>query len=643
MKWQAFVIAHGGRARTDHLAHVLGRPAGEIQCLRSRGVCAQRSWAEAKHFAELFTLWHGRPPADEDWPAPKRSCSGHYEWLLPELALAASLVGRISTAEIAQALTARLQKITGDATAERSRNSAQLAINRIGLISTDVLGGLTIEQAAKETGSRQIIYDAIANKTIEARRIGRLWLISREALDAWKATRSLPPEGYVRLATLRERLGIRSDAKLPEYASRGYIPTAVRCNPYGGGGTSRYGSWYLAPDVAEQLLADRAAGLPMPWYGKPMADNLRTTWKLLQQRKHPASCAACKDIWGEAGAPVEFEDYQRRYPPLDLGAKRHLTWRWNPGFTLPALASQSGRSVAQIKSAIDAGLLRATKVGRITYVSRTDATRWKARRYPIGTSEKSWLSLDSAITAYGFSEEQLREFVAGERLNRKIGTHGAMRGVEYFARQQLTELRQAIGYSEAEAAERAGVSIERLRALLHGTEWRQAEAIPLAAIHTVIKRIASARGYTFAAAAHELGTTEEWISEQVRSGTTRLASLKWDRSIRYLSAPMLERLRIALQQPQQVKRLPEEWLHLSQAAAVAGVSINTLMKWAEAGEVTRQQSDTGWRYLKPSVQARARRYWPQVRFKRAVAPDWYQQEFAASAASMEVTHDSARA
>lgn len=41
----------------------------------------------------------------------------------------------------------------------------------------------------------------------------------------------------------------------------GYVPGAVRCNPFGVKGPStQFGTWYVDPQTVEGLLADRRAG-----------------------------------------------------------------------------------------------------------------------------------------------------------------------------------------------------------------------------------------------------------------------------------------------------------------------------------------------------------------------------------------------
>lgn len=618
--WQQFVLAHGARAHFTDLAAVIGQPVDEIARIRNTGACAPLE--RGKRFAELFALWHGRGPRDDEWPIPLRSGSGEYEWQPPEVALLASLVGQLGVDAIAQILTARLRERTNDAAAERRPPAVQGRINKIGLQAGDVLGGITTSEAGREIGSTAIVNHAIRMKHLQTRRVGRRLVISHESWAHWKAQRVFPPDGFVQLSTLRQALAIRSD-KLSEFARMGYVPTAVRCNPLGAKGPStKFGTWYVDKKVGDQLLADRKAGRPMPWHGKPIADNLRATFKLWQARRHPASCETCATIWGPAGAPASFEDYEARYPPLAHGAKRHLTREWTPGLTIRDVAAKSGRSDGHVRRAIDNGLLAAVTIAGRRWISRTDATRWISRKCPAGDSAKSWISLDTACKQYLFTQPELNRFVAEGRLQSKIGTEGAMRGITYVLRHQCGQLRETLGFTEEQAARRAGVTVERLRQLLEGVNWRQAAGIPLPTLQAVIKRLESREGYTLDEAAAALGTTLQWIKARKDDGTIRVSQAKWDRRRIYITEPMLARLREALQSPVRPRKLSSEWLRLGDAAQEAGVTPTTLTKWAEAGELARTPSPSGWRYHREAVRARAREYWETVRFHRAKPPPW---------------------
>ena len=630
--WRQFVLDHGFRASAYDLAAVVGQSVEDIVRVRQTGACARLK--RGKGFADLFALWHGRAPKEADWPPPRKiGSNGSYEWQAPEIALLATLVGTLDTGKIAGVLTERLRDRTGDAGAERSRVAVQVRTNVIGMQSSDVLGGITTTQAGHEIGSKAIIYQSIHKGHLRPRRIGKLYVIPHGEWAAFKARRTFPPKGYVMLSSIRDALAIRSD-KLSEFARMGYVPTAVRCNPLGTKGPStQFGTWWIDPKAAKKLIADRRAGRPMPWHGKPMADNLRATFRRWKERQHPASCETCKALWGKKGAPKTIEDFAQRYPVLAHGAKRHLTRPWTPGMTVSEVAAHAGRSAGTVKAAIRNGMLAVQEHGGRQYVTRTDATRWKARRCPTGEGEKSWLSLDTACSLYLFTRRDLRGFIKAGKLRTKVGTNGPMRGVLYVSRHQVGQLREKIGFTEEQAARRAGVSVARLRHLLEGVAWRKAQGIPLVTLQAVIKRFESRAGYTVEEAAAKAGMTDQWVQERIQDGTIKVSRAKWDRRRIYISEPMMRRLLEAKQKTPGIKRLGADWLRLSEAANEAGVCTTTLIKWAEDGELVRLPSDVGWRYHREAVRARARRYWVTVRFRRATPPDWLQSEAQATRAA----------
>lgn len=627
--WQQFIFEHGWMAHAYELAAVLGLDIDAILSVRQTGAC--KKLTSKKTFSELFTLWHGRAPEEADWPAPRKiGANATYEWQAPEIALLAGLVGTMSVPEIAKILSNRLRKLTGDRKAIRTKNSVQVRINKIGMQARDVVGGITTAAAGKEIGSLAIINQAIHKKHLSVVRRGRLWVIDRESWEGWKAKRVFPPEGYVLLTSIKDQLSIKSD-KLSEFARMGYVPTAKRCNPYGTKGPStQFGTWYLDKKVADKLVADRRAGRPMPWHGKPMLDNLRATYKIWTKRKHPSSCKTCADIWGKKGVPETFEEYVEQYPPLAHGAKRHLTREWNPGMTITQLAESAARTVSQVRRAIANGMLEATTEGEKQYITLTEATRWKARNCPTGENEKSWISLEAASKQYLFTVRELRGHIRSGKLKLKIGTDGQMRGLEYVSKHQCGKLRQEIGFTEEQAARRVGVTVPRLRVLLDGVVWRKADGIPLATVQAAIKRLESREGYTIEDAAKEVGESTQWIHECIHIGIIKISKAKWDRRRTYISAPMLKRLQEYKKKPVRPERLGKDWLLLSDAAHEAGVTTATIIKWAESEELERRQSKNKWRYHREAVRARARSYWRTIRFHRATPPDWLQAEHQAA-------------
>jgi hypothetical protein len=618
--WKRFVVEHGHRASAHDLAFILQRSVEEISLLRATGVCSKR--AGRKNFVALFQLWHGREPEENDWPPPRKVRCGEYEWQAPELALLASLVGRLGKAEIAQTLTARLQLLTNDPGACRSAGAVQNTISRIGMQSADVVGGITTAAAGKEIGSLAIVNQAIHKGDLRPVRVGRRWVIPHDAWTAWKGRRVFPPDGYVPLATLKQPLAIRSD-KLSEFARMGHVPSAVRCNPYGTGlPSTQFGTWYIAPEVAKGLIADRHAGRPMPWHGKPIGDNLRVTYRLWQSRQHPTSCKTCADIWGQRAAPKTFEDYAERYPPLAHGAKRHLTLLWNPGLLVAEVARKAGCSVAQVRRAIENGTLSAATQGRTTFVTRTDATRWISRGTPAGDTQKSWISLETAQQRYLFTSGDLKGFMASGALKSKTGTHGAMRGIVSVSKAQCAKLREEIGFTEQEAARRAKITVPQLQEALRGVNWRGTGAIPLSTVQAVIKRLQSSPGYTIEEAAEVIGKDASWVGDRIRDGTVRPLRTKHDHGRLYLSEPMIQRLRRAFATPQPRTITQTGWLRLGEAALEAGVTTATIIKWAKCRELERIADTNGWRYPRDAVRARARSYWQSTRFRRATPPQW---------------------
>ncbi|OXR47879.1 hypothetical protein PuT2_15520, partial [Pusillimonas sp. T2] len=472
--WQRFVLENGWRASGYDLAHVLGRSVRQIDQVRK--TAAMRKLTKSKTFNELFTLWHGRSPADADWPVPRKLGNRTaYEWQAPELALLASLVGQLGVKEIALTLTERLRQITNDRLANRTAVAVQNQITRLGLQTSDVMGGITIPSAGKEVGSIAIVQHAIRTGHLRANRVGRLWVIPYDAWGRWKSTRVFAPEGYVQLSTLKQALAIRSD-KLSEFARMGYIPGTIRTTPFGASvATTQHGTWYIDANVAKKLLADRKAGRPMPWHGKPLLDNLRVTYKLWCERKHPTNCSTCQEIWGNKGAPATFDEYVERYPPLAHGAKRHLTRIWTPGLTPEEVAKQFKVDIAGVQLAMANGMLVSQVIGGTRYVTQSEATRWRARRYPTGENAKSWISLPTAACQYLFTISELRSFVAKKTLLSRTGTHGAARGTLYVSKHQCAQLRANLGFSLEEAARRAGISVERFSRLLDGVNWRASD------------------------------------------------------------------------------------------------------------------------------------------------------------------------
>ena len=186
-----------------------------------------------------------------------------------------------------------------------------------------------------------------------------------------------------------------------------------------------------------------------------------------------------------------------------------------------------------------------------------------------------------------------------------------MRGIVYVSRQQCAVLRETIGFTESEAARRAGVPVPEFRAALAGVDWRGTGAIPLVTVQAVIKRLRSRPGVTIEEAAQLLGKDIAWVEARIEDGTVRTLRRRWNANQRYLSEPMMRRLRAALEKPLSTTSPAEDCLRLGAAAFEAGVTAATIINWANAGDLERVQTRTGWHYPRHAVRARARLYWQQ--------------------------------
>lgn len=632
-EWQRFVLQYGRGAKRRDLAIIVGQTERDVEKLRQTGAC--RRLPTSLGFAELFALRYGRSPADADWPPPTRTPKrGTYEWQAREDALIASLVGQLGPVEIAAMLTTRLRKVTGDRRATRTRNAVLVRLQRLGLQTSDVVGGITVTDAGREIGSVNIIRQAINSKTLRARRVGRFDVISHAEWARWKARRTPPPRGYVQLSSIRELLAIRSDAKLPEFASSGYIPTAILCrNPHQprAHSTGR-GSWYVDAKVAKKLVRDRRAGRTMPWHGQPNTHNLKVCFRKWQERKHPTECEECATIWGRAGAPRSFDDYVLRYPTIALGAKRHLTRIWKPGLTIAEAARHCGANPYQVRTALEAGTLTGSVIRGRLRITKTEAVRWKARRCPTGRSRKSWISFATARKLYGFTSAQLRHLIAEKRLRSRVIPAGPARGKLFVPKAQVAVLRERIGLTLSQAARHIGVSPAKMKRLLGDAEWRGTTGIPLVTIDTVKKRLASAKlqGFTVQQAAGRLKVPVEWVKERIKAGDIRMLKSSRDRRASLVTEPMLRRLAEirARRRPTWRERFGPLWLNISEASLDAGVSITTIRRWHAEGAFRSREAVSGPRLHRRSVRARARRYWSLekgARLKRAYRPAWLEE------------------
>lgn len=625
MTWQEFVMKYGSNASARHLAFLLGVKEHQVNYLRG-GQCDRH--LPRRGYAELFSLLHGRAPADHEWPPLKRAHNG-YEWQGPELALLASLTGRMSSPAIAALLTKRLRKLTGDPKAERTLSAINAKRQVTGVLACDLVGGISVPDAGREIRSSAMVYQAIDKGVLMPRRVGHRLLIPRDQWDAWKRSRVFPPDGYIPLASIRLKVGIVSD-KLSEHARAGLIPTAIRCNPYGTKRHStQFGTWYIAGDVARRLVADYRAGRPMPWHGAASASNLKATWKRFRQRQHPPSCTACAEIWGAGGAPHSFADYSARYPALDRAAKLHLTRPFGRGGLLVSeVARRANVARETVARAVAEGILKATSSGRPLRIAPASVDAWLAAGAR-GACPKTWISLATAKHWYAFSARQIRAHIAEGTLTSKTGTSGPQRGLTLVDKQECAELRARIGYTPSEAARRAGLSRAIALSVLRESGWKAGEPIDARQLKALTQLRAARRGASLEEAAEALRKPLAWVKQQVRAGLVRPHRDPLDRRALRLSAPMMARLRQAARRRQHKARRgrPESaWVTTSAACTLAGVSQGTLVKWHTEGGVPRRGAPRGHRYHRRSVERKARRYWRSPRLSRAVPPAWIRQE-----------------
>src|SRR5690606_36169826 len=109
---------------------------------------------------------------------------------------------------------------------------------------------------------------------------------------------------------------------------------------------------------------------------------------------------------------------------------------------------------------------------------------------------------------YTFKPSELQKLVDDGVIPTKRIEAGPARGEVFVQRQACVRYREQNGYSESEAARKAGVTIARLRQLLRGVNWRGRAHIPLVTVQAVIKRLQSREGLTVPQAAEVLDATE---------------------------------------------------------------------------------------------------------------------------------------
>lgn len=307
---------------------------------------------------------------------------------------------------------------------------------------------------------------------------------------------------------------------------------------------------------------------------QPRADNLKTTYQRWLDRRHPPECPDCKHIWGDQGPPDTFEDYAQRYPDLAHGAKRHLTVEWDPGLTVAEVASSIGCSQEHVREAIDNGMLEAREIGGVLHVTRTNVTRWKAAKAPAGDGARSWITLQGASERYGFTLEALQAMVDSGELSHRPGGADSGEGAVLVSRRQCGQLRDKVGYTVQEAAERLNVSVALIEEHLSQAGWRRSgELLPYETVRLLSRRLAEQRAG----------------AQATQPGDEGLVSAK-------------------------------------EAMAIASVSKATVYRWADEGLVPQVARQSGARYRDEDVRRQARVYWGAARRQGQTPPAWLAQE-----------------
>lgn len=618
--WQGFVLAHGWRARVHHLATVLQQPPSAINHVRAAGCTPQ---LKPKEFAELFAIWHGRPPRDNEWPAPVKRGST-YEVLPPELALVATLVGAQSTDEIAAVLTQRLCLLTCDMSAVRSRADVQRMRSSSGLVATDVQGGLTVSQAVKRAGRKDVTRVLLQQEIYKGRlrrfQVGRLSVIPARVFDEWLAARlPEPPDGWIKLWDIEEQLGFsrRSESRPSWYAKQGLIPGALFCAGH---------RWWVSPAVAEDLIRRRRAGLPMPWSGYSHPSCVKRSYALWRERKHRA-CAECRAIWATVGGePRTFEAFFERWRKIPEATKRHLT---KPdGLSAIAAAARTGVEKHTIADAILNGILPARRIRGHWAIRPADLDRWVRRRVlttngGVRRLHHQPLTFKHAASRSRLSEGTLRRAVAAGTLTQVTRWDGRPGLLAH----QVAGLRARVGgYSVADAAGQLGVSAAAFLQSAKICGWQPGFAITRALVYAVKKHREAPWQLTIAQAAKRLRKSAAWVRRAIAAGAIMPLRGLDRRTIMVGRKAIAAMIRGGIPELPVTRRgRPVLWLQQTQAADHAGVTASTIIRWKGLGDLVVEERIDGPYYTKTSVERRARQYWTtECHRKRAVPPAWLQ-------------------
>lgn len=617
--WRTFVAANAHRGTVSMLAAVVRQPVSRVDHVVTRIRAGAGSKKRAATFPELFAEFHGREPEEQEWPAPRKFAWG-YEWLAPELELLATLVGQLSGRDIASVLTQRLREVTGDSQAARGIVAVQGAAQRLGLQLGEALGGIACSAAALEIGSYNVVYHAIEARLLQAHKVGRIIVIDRASWKRFLASRDVIPDGYVRLSSIRTALGISSDAKLPEFASLGYIPTAVQIAPNGALGAGGGRIWYISQEVADRLVADRRRGSPMPWHGKPLAINLKCSYRRWRERRHPASCKTCREIWGGGGAPGSQQAFDQVYPGLTRKQKRHLTQQWCPGLTVDEAADLTGQSAVTLRAAVKSGELKYKRASNVLYFTEAAVLRW-AKNQSARSGKDRFVRQDWIAARYGFTAREINALCVEGTLRRRGKAISEADCITY---------RLSHGIGVRSAAKHLGVSVPRLKRMIEDLCGTCDDIVGWNRFRHIQSLVSRVQSISIEAAAQQLGKDVEWVKAHIDAGTVVPTTSKWARSERMLSKASVRKLRGLRRRklpvpPAAVPANADEWMTTPQAAKFAGVSTTLILRWRQEGGIPERLERTTVLLERKALRRRAARYWRHERtrnYSRRPPPAW---------------------
>ncbi len=237
-----------------------------------------------------------------------------------------------------------------------------------------------------------------------------------------------PPAGYVPLSELARALGQRVDA-LSRLARISMVPNALRVECRGG---ARSVTWYVPGRTADGLIAQHRAGLPMPWHGKPLVDDLAATYRLWRVRKHPSACLKCHRIWGHVEPPASFEAYVDRYSRLSLGDKAHLTQLWAKLRPLAEAIEHLARLCGhdRVVEAIENGILPTIERDGQAWMDSRVIDEWSAAGYPqaLAGARPVWVLASTAAALSSVDLEQVLWLIENDEVQARMGSGPVSKG-----------------------------------------------------------------------------------------------------------------------------------------------------------------------------------------------------------------------